>query len=290
MHARRARDAVGVRGRGPPSQALTDAALRRRLPQIAASVHRGASRRKSRHESLPGWSKSTGAVRGVDEGYKNGNARSHDHVGHRPDQPTSPVARPPVPALRPRRPYLPGVQRHLRLRSDRPAGDGRTRRLTVVRERIRTGARGSGGPARPWATATVLVAYRYGEHLTAARTARDGGGCTAQQGTKSLSRQRGRSARAAGQLPGPPSRLGASRGICVSRRFLRDLEVDRLSEVFTRNGPRCQPSLGGLHLRKLARRDFGREGATLLCFVKQLWPCFQVGDRGRGRRSGQGSV
>jgi ABC-2 type transport system permease protein len=30
--------------------------------------------------------------------------------------------------------------------------------------------------------------------------------------------------------------------------------------------------------------------ATLLCFVKQLWPCFQVGGRGRGRRSGQGSV
>ena len=29
---------------------------------------------------------------------------------------------------------------------------------------------------------------------------------------------------------------------------------------------------------------------TLLCFVKQLWPRFRVGGRGRGRRSGQGSV
>ena len=33
-----------------------------------------------------------------------------------------------------------------------------------------------------------------------------------------------------------------------------------------------------------------RERTTLLCFVKQLWPCFQVGDRGRVRRSGRGSV
>ena len=35
----------------------------------------------------------------------------------------------------------------------------------------------------------------------------------------------------------------------------------------------------------------GRRGAaTLLCFVKPLWPRFRVGGRGRGRRSGQGSV
>ena len=29
---------------------------------------------------------------------------------------------------------------------------------------------------------------------------------------------------------------------------------------------------------------------TLLWFVKQLWPHFRVGGRGRGRRSGRGSV
>ena len=37
--------------------------------------------------------------------------------------------------------------------------------------------------------------------------------------------------------------------------------------------------------RKQESRD-----TTLLCFVKQLWPCLEVGGRGRGRRSGQGSV
>lgn len=55
------------------------------------------------------------------------------------------------------------------------------------------------------------------------------------------------------------------RGICRSR------------ERSHRHGP-SSSARGGLN------------GAMLLCFVKQLWPCFQVGDRGRARRNGQGSV
>ena len=101
----------------------------------------------------------------------------------------------------------------------------------------------------------------------------------------------------------PPATGGASRQghphgdlLCLSAGPTDHRRLDQLTATLEASALGCWFETTGYpkNLRRWSPERFGKSGkspvpcrpATLLCFVKQLWPCFQVGGRGRGRRSG----
>jgi hypothetical protein len=99
-----------------------------------------------------------------------------------------------------------------------------------------------------------------------------------------------------GQSPGRspvrrPSELPSASSSTPSSPSSAQAQAPQKPKVFrARSDPTSAPDLGHRWLRW---RGCGAKccgSATLLCFVKQLRPCFRVGGRGRVRRSGLGSV